>query len=166
MSRLVLLGGPPGVGKSTVLRSLSGKFRKSAVLDADDIWRVSDDVTSSPGDFWIASIVSVMRGYFGAGCELGILSWVFARAELFQPVLDGVAGVVEHSHLVYLVASPESLERRLIERGEPERVPYAKTRLELIQELPFPRIETSNISAAAAADRVADKIRVWVAGDG
>lgn len=164
MSRLVLLGGPPGVGKSTVLRSLSGRFPKSAILDADDIWRVSEDVTS-PGRLWIAGVVSVMRGYFGAGCELGIVSWVFARAELFQPVLDGLGDVVDHSHLVYLVASPESLEQRLIERGEPEKIPYAKTRLQLINELPFPRVDTSHISAAEAADRIADDIRAWVAGD-
>src|SRR4029453_15654042 len=164
MPRLVLLGGPPGVGKSTVLRLLSGRFPKSAVLDADDIWRVWEDVTN-PGRFWIAGAVSVMRGYFVAGCELGILSWVFARAELFRPVLDGLRDVVDDSHFVYLVASPESLEQRLIERGEPEKVPYAKTRLELINELPFPRIDTSRISAAEAADRIADNIRDWIAGD-
>lgn len=163
MSRLILLGGPPGVGKSTVLRSLSGRFPKSAILDADDIWRVSEDVTN-PWPFWISSVVSVMRGYFGAGCELGILSWVFARAELFQPVLDGLADVVDHSHLLYLVASPESLEQRLIERGEPEKISYAKTRLELINELPFPRVDISNISAAEAAERIAGNIRDWVAG--
>jgi hypothetical protein len=106
-----------------------------------------------------------MQGYFGAGCELGILSWVFARAELFQPVLDGLADVVDHAHLVYLVASPESLEQRLIERGEPGKIPYARTRLELINELPFPKVDTSSISAAEAADRIADNIRDWIAGD-
>lgn len=164
MSRIVLLGGPPGVGKSTVLGLLAGRFAKSAILDADDIWRVSEDVTD-PRRFWIASVVSVMRGYFGAGCELGILSWVFARAELFQPVLDGLSDVVDRSHLVYLVASPESLEQRLIDRGEPGKISYARTRLELINELPFPRVDTSNISAAEAADRVAARIRDWVAGD-
>ena len=111
MARLVLLGGPPGVGKSTVLRLLPRKFPKSAILDADDVWRVSQDITN-PGNFWLATVVSAMRGYFGAGCELGIVSWVFARAELFQPVLDGLADVVDHSHMIYLVADRSSLERR------------------------------------------------------
>jgi hypothetical protein len=157
-----LLGGPPGVGKSTVLKSLSGRFPKSAVLDADDLWRVSQDV-GSPGHFWIESVVAVMRSCFGAGCELGIVSWVFARAELYQPVLDGLGDLVDHSHLVYLVAGSESLEQRLIERGEPEKIPYAKTRLELINDLPFAKIDTSGISATEAADRIERNIREWLA---
>ena len=76
-----------------------------------------------------------------------------------------LADVVDHSYLVYLVASPDSLEQRLIERGEPEKIPYARTRLELINELPYPRVDTSNISAAEAADRIAGNIQEWVAGD-
>ena len=63
----------------------------------------------------------------------------------------------------YLLAEPVSLARRLMERGDPEKFAYAKTRLELIEQLPFPKVDTSAISAGLAADRVADKIREWVA---
>ena len=47
MTRLILLGGPPGVGKSTVLKLLSGRFPMSAILDADDVCHVSEDVANS-----------------------------------------------------------------------------------------------------------------------
>ncbi len=165
MTRLILLGGPPGVGKSTVLKLLSGRFPKSAILDADDVCRVSEDVASPENkSFGIFNATSVMRGYFGAGCELGILAWVFARAELFQPVLDELSDIVDHSYLLYLVATPASLEKRLIERGEPEKIHYSKTRLELIEQLPYAKVDSSNISAASASDRIADKIQDWIVG--
>jgi len=162
MRRLILLGGPPGVGKSTLLELLTARLPKSAALDADDVWRVSDDMASdATRRFAISNVTSVMRGYFEGGCELGILAWVFARAELYQPVLDSLSGVVDHSLLIHVVASPETLERRLVARGDPEKLPYARTRLELIRQLPFPRIDTSDLSPTTAADRVAAAILEW-----
>ena len=104
MTRLILLGGYPGVGKSTVLKLLSGRFLKSAILDADDVCRVSeDDANPENRSFGISNATSVMRGYFGAGCELGILAWVFARAELFQSVPDELSNIVDQSHILSLV---------------------------------------------------------------
>ena len=79
-------------------------------------------------------------------------------------MLDALGDVVDHSHLIYLVADSASLERRLMERGDPEKLAYAKTRLELIDQLPFPKIDTSNISAEVATERVAEKIHEWVVG--
>jgi energy-coupling factor transporter ATP-binding protein EcfA2 len=166
MRRLVLLGGPPGVGKSTILKLLAGRFQKFGALDADDVWRVSDDMIGGDrGRFAITNVTSVMRGYFEAGCELGILSWVFARAELYQPVLDSLADVVDRSLIIHLVASPGTLERRLVARGEGEKTAYAMSRLELILQLPFTRIDTSDISPATAADRVAAALFDWGAQD-
>ena len=134
----------------------------SAILDADDVCRVSDDVAGPENrSFGISNATSVMRGYFGAGCERGILAWVFARPELFQSVPDELSNIVDQSHIVYLVASPEVLEKRLIERGEPEKISYAKTRLELIEKLPYAKVDTSNISAS---DSIVEKVQNWIDG--
>lgn len=152
---LVLLGGPVGVGKTTALRLLTGRMPLSAVLDADDVWRVGDDMAvPARRHHAIDNVIAVMRGYFEAGCDIGIVGWVFARAELYQPVRDGLADLVDEVRMLYLVADPAILEQRLVARGRPDLVAYAMTRLELIEALPFPKIDTSALSPEAVADAI------------
>ena len=86
------ISGAPGVGKTTALEHLQGRLTSAALLDADHVWRVSDDLAIPENrSSAIGNVVSVMRGYFEAGCETGVLSWVFARDLLYQPVLDGLS---------------------------------------------------------------------------
>ncbi len=155
VTRLVLLGGPTGVGKTTALRNLHGRTTGTAVLDADDVWRVSDDLaTPENRAAAIGNVVGVMRGYFAAGCNTGILSWVFARSLLYQPVLDGLKDVVARSELLYLTCSGEALEARLGQRGEPEKLAYGLSRLELIDQLPYPKIDTTNLGPEEVVERI------------
>jgi len=155
VTKLVLLGGPTGVGKTSVLRLLAGRLPKSGVLDADDVWRVSDDLaTAERRPNAIGNVVASMRGYFDAGCEVGILGWVFARRELFQPVIDALDDVTDTVQMLYLVADPDALAARLAARGEPHLFDYAKGRLALIEELPYQRIDTTHLTPAQVADAV------------
>lgn len=159
MSKLVLLGGPTGVGKTTTLGLLASRFERSALLDADDVWRISPDLAvEGTRSLAIRNVVSVMRGYFEARCELGIVSWVFARPELFGPVIDDLGDVVDSIHQIYLVCTPNRLEQRLIERGQSARLEYAKSRLSLINKLPYTKIDTSDLSPLQAADAVCKEI--------
>ncbi len=163
MSKLVLIGGPPGIGKSTVLRLLEKQLNHAGLLDADDVWRVSEQLATGAGrHIALTNVISVMEGYFHAGCETGILSWVFARPELYEPVIKGLEKVVESVTQVYLIATPEVLEARLRHRPESgndnhlieKRIAYSRSRLELIEALPFPKIDTSRISPTEVAGRI------------
>ena len=159
MSKLVLLGGPTGVGKTTTLRLLSERFEHSALLDADDVWRISPSLAvEGTRSLAIRNVVAVMRGYFEARCELGILAWVFARPELFEPVIEDLQDVVDSTHQIYLVCSPARLEQRLIKRGQSAKLAYAMSRLALIKNLPHTRIDTSDLSPAQVADAVGNAI--------
>ena len=160
MSKLVLLGGPTGVGKSTTLKLLQNKLPKMALLDADDVWRVSDELAVEGNrSIALSNVVGVLEGYFQAGCETAILSWVFARSPLYEPVIAGLKGTVDAIHQLYLVASPGALRARLGSRGSLDRLEYSLSRLELIQKLPYPRIDTTDLSPGGVAGCVLEHIR-------
>ena len=161
MKKLVLLGGPTGVGKTTALRGIQGRFDASALLDADDVWRVGSKLATPANRIMaIRNVTNTMRGYFEADCELGIVSWVFARPELYQPVIDALKNHVDSIQQLYLVADPETLEVRLKERGEPDRIEYALSRLELIESLPFTKIDTTNLSCEQVVDAICQEISI------
>ncbi len=161
MKKLVLLGGPTGVGKTTALRNLQGRFDGGALLDADDVWRVGSRLAIPQNrSIAIRNVTNAMRGYFEADCDLGIVSWVFARPELYEPVIDSLTEYVDTIQQLYLVADPETLEVRLRERGEPDRIEYALSRLELIRSLPFTKVDTTHLSADRVADRISQEISI------
>jgi thymidylate kinase len=160
-SKLILLGGPTGVGKSTTLKLLKHQLPRSAILDADDVWQVSSELAvPENGSVAIANTVSVMQGYFAAGCEIGVLGWVFARSELYEPVIDALRNHADSIHQIYLTAEPDALRRRLGKRNDLDRLDYALGRLALIQQLPFPRIDTTNLTPDQVADEIARQIRL------
>ena len=75
MSKLVLLGGPPGVGKTTVLGYLPRAFERCACLDADDVWRVHPfEVNDATRGIAEGNVVAVVRGYLEAGFPLVFLA--------------------------------------------------------------------------------------------
>ncbi|MGI9328080.1 MAG: AAA family ATPase [Pseudomonadales bacterium] len=159
MSKVILLGGPTGVGKSTTLKLLENRLPKSAVLDADDVWRISDDLAvNGTRRLALSNVINVMQGYFEAGCDLVILTWVFARPQLYEPVIAGIQNSADSAHQVYLIASPDSLKQRLSGRQDSHKLEYALSRLELIQNLPFPKIDTTHLSPTEVVDALAGHI--------
>jgi energy-coupling factor transporter ATP-binding protein EcfA2 len=159
MTKLVLLGGPTGVGKSTVMRLLENRIPHAAILDADDVWRVSKELAVEQNrHIALSNVISVMRGYFEGGCETGILSWVFARSALYDPVIAGLEDRVDSINQIYLVSTLVEIKRRLHKRGDEKHYEYSKTRLELINSLPFTKIDTSEMIPEMVATAIIDHI--------
>jgi len=164
MRSLILLGGPTGVGKTTTLRILEKSLENAGCLDADDVWRVSGTIaTPENGPVAIDNVIGVMRGYFRGGCETGVLSWVFARPQLYEPVIAGLSDVVDAVRQIYLVASPETIRQRIIGRRRQNpgddsleaAIEYAVSRVELIDALPFDKIDTTGLTPSEVALRLA-----------
>lgn len=76
-----------------------------------------------------------------------LLSWVFARPQLYEPFL----ALAHDVRLVHLVCSAEELESRLHQRGDVALLDFALDRLQLIEALDFPRIDTTTKSPVEVA---------------
>ena len=124
MSKLVLIGGPPAVGKSSALAYLERAFERCACLDADDAWRVHPlEVNDATRAIAERNIIAVLRGYLEAGYPLVFLTWVLANPQLIDHLLHGLL-----------------------------------LKLKQIEELPYLKIDTTDLVTEAVADRIITQI--------
>lgn len=136
MTQLVLLGGPPGVGKSTVLKTPPlNDFR---CLEADDIWAPNK---IGPRQEAIREVIRAVKTDLNSSTV--ILSWVFARSELYTPFYDYFADLISLQS-IYLVCDSKTLASRLKNRGTATQEHYALEKLRLIHALPFKTIDTTD----------------------
>ena len=141
MAKFILLGGPPGVGKSSVLQHLP---RGVATLDADDVV----DSATQPRHRAIEMVKHETERLLQSSAYARVLlSWVFARPQLYEPFL----ALAHDVRLVHLVCSAGELESRLHQRGDVALLDFALDRLQLIEALDFPRIDTSTKSPVEVA---------------
>jgi len=154
--RLVLIGGPPGVGKTSLLACLERRLERSACLDADDVRRFHpsqlDERVLSIG---VENVIAVLRGYLDGPFQQVILTWVLADPTLVERILAGLDGLYGSLLFVHLVASPAALQarcRRQPDRKRPWELVQAK--LQQIHAQPTAKIDTTGLEAEAVADRV------------
>jgi DNA polymerase III delta prime subunit len=154
--KLVLLGGPPGVGKTSVLARLERKLARGAFLDADDVRRFRPTAQdAAPLEAGVRNVIAVLRGYLEARPPLVVLAWVLANPMLVERILGGLAGLYGSVQMLYLVTTPAELEARCA--SEPERthsLAYALAKLAEIERLPHPKLDTTGLDAEAVAERI------------
>ena len=167
----MLLGGPPGVGKTSALHYLEHRIPACGIVDADDVWRVSSDIeTQTHRSIAHANVISVAEGYIEAGCQTVIVSWVFARALLYEPVILGLRDKVDTVKQVYLTAEPEILSARIRQRrskinksySQPLEgiIDYSIDRQNLISSLPYQKLDTSHRDAEEVGRMLLDELKV------
>lgn len=136
MAQLVLLGGPPGVGKSTVLKS--SLLNGFSCLEADDIWAPNKIGTRQEA---ISEVIRAVKANLSSSNTV-ILSWVFARSELYTPFYNYFANLTSLQS-IYLVCDSKTLASRLEARGTATQEHYSLEKFRLIHALPFKKIDTT-----------------------
>jgi predicted kinase len=157
--QLIFIGGPMGVGKTSVARVLLERLDNSIWLDGDDIWcnmnpwRV-DDVTTSMAEH---NIACVLRGLLQAGFDHAILSWVLHRDDIARRLKESIDDLDFDFFSFTLVCDEATLRDRTIEcDGDDSAVGLGLNRLAQTKALKKTTIiDTTDMSIEETGEKIA-----------
>ena len=161
MKRLILIGGPMGVGKTSVSRELQGRLPNCALLDGDWCWDLRPfTVNAETKAMALDNIRHLLNSFLSCGAvENIVFCWVMHRQDIIDSILDGLETGGAEVRSFSLVADEAALTGRIrgdIARGarQPDALEKSLTYLPLYGKLDTIKIDTSRRSATEAADEI------------
>jgi len=113
--KLVLVGGPMGVGKSAVCRSLYKRLHKAVWLDGDWCWMMNPWNFCEENRRMVEdNIVFLLRNFLlNSTFDYVIFDWVLHREEIVSTILDRLSEAEYRLYRVVLVCSERELRARM-----------------------------------------------------
>jgi broad-specificity NMP kinase len=158
--KLILIGGPPAIGKTTVTHLLWHELEHAAWLEGDSVWQIRPfSLTPASTRLAEANITAVLRNYLEAGYAHVLLSWVLHRSDLVQRLVAPLERLAKEVHQFTLVATPEVLRERF--ERDPRRGRFSQLplwRLEEAASLPTHQIDTTDLSPSQVAQLIITEV--------
>lgn len=162
MKNLYMIGGPMGVGKTTVCQLLKKRLPKAVFLDGDWCWDADPFVVTEETRAMVEdNICHVLNSFIRCTeYENVIFCWVMHRQEIIDGILDRLDTSKCRVRTVSLVCGEGALRERLgrdIERGlrEADVIERSVQRLPLYEELDTIKLDVSELTAFEAAGKLA-----------
>lgn len=162
MKKLYLIGGPMGVGKTTVCQILKRRLDRCVFLDGDWCWDMDPFVVNEETKTMVLDNICGMLGRFLAcsAFENVVFCWVLHQQEILDTILSRIDSRGWQVVCVSLTASPRALMDRLEKdvaagRRQPDVVARSLERLPLYAGLDTIKIDTSCLTAEEAAAEIA-----------
>ena len=159
MKRLILIGGPMGVGKTSVSRELQGRLSNCALLDGDWCWDLRPfTVNAETKAMVLDNIRHLLNGFLRCeAVENIVFCWVMHEQGIIDSILSGLNLAGARARAFSLVADADALAARI--RGDVARGVRQEDALErslrylpLYDSLDAERIDTSRRSPAEVAE--------------
>lgn len=161
MKRLYIIGGPMGVGKTTVSRMLRDKLPDSVFLDGDWCWDMSPfQVTEETKKLVIDNICCLLGNFLRCTMfENIIFCWVLHEQRTIDEILFRLDLTGCEVKKISLVCREDALAARLkndVSEGKrsADIVERSLSRLSMYTELSTLKLDVSDISPKEAAERI------------
>ena len=162
MKTLYLVGGPMGVGKTSVCQLLKRRLDRCAFLDGDWCWDMDPFVVNDETKGMVLDNICFVLDRFLHCTEFEnvVFCWVLHQQGIWDAILSRLDTRGWRVVRAALVASSEALVRRLqgdIDAGrrQPDVIPRSLARLPLYEKLDVLQIDTSERSAEETASCLA-----------
>jgi broad-specificity NMP kinase len=151
--KLIFIGGPPGVGKTSVARELYASLRNSAWLEGDDLWRMNPFTVNKRTVRMVErNIGCVLRSFLEVGFSHIILTWVLHREEIVHSLLDHISDhEFDFCHFTLLCDEATLLDRLTRDTDRTTTPDLARKRLNQTRQVASTHIDTSGRCPAEVA---------------
>lgn len=162
MKRLYLIGGPMGVGKTTVCQELKRLTAPSVFLDGDWCWDMEPFQVTEETKRMVQENIAFLLGQFlrCSAYETVIFCWVMHQQEILDSLLGALPMEGVEVRKVSLLAKPETLKQRIggdVERGLRtwDVLDRSLERLPLYRSLDTEKLWVDRLSPREAAELLA-----------
>jgi len=159
-SKLVFIGGAPGVGKSEVASILLKKLDDCIWLDADNIWNMNPFVVDNRTKSMVEqNVINLLRSYLEHGFSYILFTWVLHSEHIVQRILEGLGNYDFAFEHFTLVCDEHTLRERISsDTGRGLDFDLAVRRLNQSLDVKSERVDTVGLTPDDVANRLKNRI--------
>lgn len=157
MKHVYLIGGPMGIGKSTICNQLNQDLDHSVFLDGDWCWNMDPFIVNQDTkNMVLDNITHCLNNFIHTpGIENIIFCWVMHKQDIIDQIIQKLDTEGVDIHLISLVCEKEELiKRMLIDRRDNQTIRKSLQYLELYKDLDTQKIDVTTLDVQKTIDKI------------
>lgn len=157
MKHVYLIGGPMGIGKSTICNQLNMDLDHSVFLDGDWCWNMDPFVVNQDTkNMVLDNITHCLNNFIHTpGIENIIFCWVMHKQDIIDQIIQKLDTEGVDIHLISLICEKEELiKRMLIDRRDNQTIRKSLQYLELYKDLDTQKIDVTTLDVQKTIDKI------------
>ena len=157
MKHVYLIGGPMGIGKSTICNQLNQDLDHSVFLDGDWCWNMDPFIVNQDTkNMVLDNITHCLNNFIHTpGIENIIFCWVMHKQDIIDQIIQKLDTEGVDIHLISLICEKEELiKRMLIDRRDNQSIRKSLQYLELYKDLDTQKIDVTTLDVQKTIDKI------------